>query len=56
MKMIEDLTEFVVKPGPKDYLLHCRITRNNKGIDHGKNMYDLLKTANGLVFYNIQLK
>ena len=34
--MIENLREFVVEPGPEDYLVHCRITRNNKGIDHGR--------------------
>ena len=42
--MIENLSEFVVEPGPQDYLVHCRITRNNKGIDHGNWYTD---TANG---------
>ena len=36
-EMIENLTEFVVEPGPQDYLVHCRITRNNKGLDHGNS-------------------
>ena len=42
--MIENMTEFVVESGPQDYLVHCRITRNNKGIDHGNTHTD---TANG---------
>ena len=44
--MIENLTEFVVEPGPQDYLVHCRITRNNKGLDHG-NSHTYFLTISG---------
>ena len=44
--MIENLREFVVEPGPEDYLVHCRITRNNRGIDHGRiHFYPLIPLA-----------
>ena len=33
--MIENLAEFVVEPGPLDYLVHCRVTKNTKGFDSG---------------------
>ena len=39
MSIYENLSEFVFEPGPEDCLVKCRITRNNKGIDRGKNFY-----------------
>ena len=48
-EMIENLTEFVVEPGPQDYLVHCRITRNNKGLDHGNSQTSLLVMPFGKV-------
>jgi len=35
MSIYENLSEFVLEPGPEDCLVKCRITRNNKGIDRG---------------------
>ena len=36
MSSLENLSEFVLEPGPEDCLVRCRVTRNNKGIDKGK--------------------
>jgi len=35
MSSLENLSEFVLEPGPEDCLVRCRVTRNNKGIDKG---------------------
>lgn len=31
--MLDNLKEFVLETGPRDYLVRCRITRNNRGVD-----------------------
>ena len=36
MSSIENLSEFVLEPGPEDCLVRCRVTRNSKGIDKGE--------------------
>ena len=36
MSSLENLSEFVLEPGPEDCLVRCRVTRNNKGIDRGR--------------------
>ena len=36
MSSLENLSEFVLEPGPEDCLVRCRVTRNNKGIDKGR--------------------
>ena len=36
MSSVENLSEFVLEPGPEDCLVRCRVTRNNKGIDKGR--------------------
>ena len=39
MTTFGNLSEFVLEPGPEDCLVRCRVTRNNKGIDRGKDFY-----------------
>lgn len=35
VKMIDNLSEFVSECGPEDYLVRCRLTRCNRGLDRG---------------------
>ena len=39
MATFENLSEFVLEPGPEDCLVRCRVTRNNKEIDRVKDFY-----------------
>ena len=39
MTTFENISEFVLQSGPEDCLVKCRVTRNNKGIDRGKEFY-----------------
>ena len=36
VKMIDNLSEFVLEAGPEDYLVRCRVTRCNRGLDRGE--------------------
>jgi len=35
VKKMENLDQFVMETAPQDYLVHCRITRHNRGLDKG---------------------
>ena len=38
VKMIDNLSEFVSECGPEDYLVRCRLTRCNRGLDRGEGL------------------
>ena len=39
VKMIDNLSEFVLEAGPEDYLVRCRVTRCNRGLDRGEGVH-----------------
>ena len=51
MATFDNISEFVLEPGPEDCLVRCRVTRNSKGIDKGKKL-----SSSSSIFVNTQDK
>jgi hypothetical protein len=54
-EMIDNLREFVLEPGPEDYLVHCRVTRNNRGLDRGWWIAQITQQCSSILMFPMRI-